>query len=320
MKLKKGMIVTGTSESDRTYSITNSSMTKGLVVNATDDTIRVRVLEHQKNESIGSEFDVAARFFYPIENVPRLIVKTQDDWDAIPANFEGVIEFDNGENWVFIKESKGYAILASGCSQVKADNATVRAWGNATVRAWGNATVEAWGNATVEAWGNATVRASGNVQIVDQGCDGTLTVFANARIVFLPRNLQEFLTFHRIVQKDGKAILYKAVHGDDLHSDRDPAFKYAVGETRTQECDPDVSENCGTGLHVATLQWALDFGHSWADLRIIEVEAPIEKIVFPAHSSGKVRTSELKVRRVVPLEECGVWGKTLAKRQAKTNG
>jgi len=62
------------------------------------------------------------------------------------------------------------------------------------------------------------------------------------------------------------------------------------------------------------ISWALDYGKSWEDIAILEVETKISDIVLPVNSDGKVRTSKIKVLREVPLEECGVLGKILAKR------
>ncbi len=370
MDFKTGMVVTGLPESDRVYSITNTKMLKGLVTDVNGENITVKTIEHL-NGCTG-EHVVAAKHFRPVD-CETTVVRTQDDYDALPVDYPGVIEFSNGENWIFIKEQKGYAIVVKDKSYIKAgnatveawgnatveasgnatvrasdnatvrasDNATVRAWGNATVRASGNATVEAsdnatvwaWGNATVEASdnatveasgnatveasGNATVRAWGNVQILNLSCRGALQTFANARIVFMPHDLPEFLAFHGIEVLDGKVRMYKAVHGDDLHSQYDSRFKYGVGKTIIHDCDQNQNEDCGRGLHISTLNWALDFGRDWDDLRIIECEVPVDKIVFSFGSTGKVRTSELTVLRVVPLDECGVFGKILAKKQTK---
>lgn len=38
---------------------------------------------------------------------------------------------------------------------------------------------------------------------------------------------------------------------------------------------------------------------------------------MPTNTDGKVRTSKVKVLREVPLEECGVFGKIIAKRLNK---
>ena len=47
----------------------------------------------------------------------------------------------------------------------------------------------------------------------------------------------------------------------------------------------------------------------------IECEVKIDDIVMPTNTDGKVRTSKIKVIREVPLEECGVYGKILAKKR-----
>jgi hypothetical protein len=49
--------------------------------------------------------------------------------------------------------------------------------------------------------------------------------------------------------------------------------------------------------------WALKFGMDWDDMALIECEVPINKIIVPKDCDGKVRTSELKVLRIVPKEE-----------------
>ena len=43
----------------------------------------------------------------------------------------------------------------------------------------------------------------------------------------------------------------------------------------------------------------------------------LEKIIVPDDCPGKVRCLEVKVLREVPLEECGIYGKMIAKRLNK---
>lgn len=91
-----------------------------------------------------------------------------------------------------------------------------------------------------------------------------------------------------------------------------------VGQYKSEpNIDKDVSNDCGTGIHISTLNWALNFGEGWDDLTIIKVETKIKDIVLPQNTDGKVRTSEVKVLEEVPLESCGVYGKILAKRRNK---
>lgn len=66
---------------------------------------------------------------------------------------------------------------------------------------------------------------------------------------------------------------------------------------------------------MAHLVWCLNYGGNWNDLAIIEVETEIAGIILPTDNPGKVRTKKVKVLREVPLEECGVYGKMLARRR-----
>ena len=127
-------------------------------------------------------------------------------------------------------------------------------------------------------------------------------------IVFSVKHTKTKATFFKAVRKSEDGIYY---------SDHDHSFKYVVGETKTvSDIDTNIEEDCGTGIHIAHLQWALDFGKDWDDLAILEVETKIDNIVFPINTNGKVRTSSVKVLREIPLEECGIYGKILARRMA----
>ena len=135
----------------------------------------------------------------------------------------------------------------------------------------------------------------------------------------MPKTIEEFMTFHNIKHDKKTARFFKAVHRTDsgYAADYNPSFHYAIGETIKNDCDPNTDDDCSYGIHIAHRAWALDFGRGWSDLAIIEVETDIDKIVMPTLTDGKVRTSEIKVLREVPLEECGVYGKIIAKRLKK---
>jgi hypothetical protein len=193
------------------------------------------------------------------------------------------------------------------------------------------------------AWGNSSVVGSGNAQIVDcqyrQLPNARIEVTGNARIVYNPKTIHEYLDFFGIKHDKKTAVLYKAVHKildetaelyadqqmlDGISqykycSDRDADFQYCIGETIRENCNPDTNEDCSYGIYIAHLAWALDFGNGWSDLAILEVEADIDKIVLPKCGNGKVRTSEVKVLREIPLEECGVYGKILARRREQNS-
>lgn len=117
---------------------------------------------------------------------------------------------------------------------------------------------------------------------------------------------------------NGKAKLFKAVRKHDgvYHSDWDADFVYTIGESVAADgfCT-DPNEDCGRGIHMAYLDWCLAYGNCWTDLAILEVEADMSTVVVPKCGSGKVRAPSCKVIREVPLEECGLYGKALAKRR-----
>ena len=210
------------------------------------------------------------------------------------------------------------SVVAWGNSSVEAwENSSVVACGNSSVEARGNSSVEARGNSSVVAWENSSVVAWGNVQVLDRSSSATIQVRGNARIVHNPQTVLEYLDFYDISQTEDKAILYKAVRKVDGNyvSDYKDSFMYEVGKTYEEDCDKNTKRECSYGLHVSHLDWALRFGASLDNLAILEVEVPIDTIVLPDNSDGKVRTSCLKVLREVPLEECGMFGKILAKRR-----
>jgi hypothetical protein len=206
-------------------------------------------------------------------------------------------------------------------SVVARENSSVEAWGNSSVEARGNSSVEAWENSSVEARGNSSVVARGNVQIVKFSEYAKLSATGNARIVNgYPQSIEDYLDFHGIAHKDGIATLYKSVRTDLRSFHSGPSVQYVIGQTIQQDCDTNTSRNCSEGLHVSHLSWALDFGRGEACgelFKVIEVAVPIDKIVLPNECDGKVRTPELMVLREVPVEEWGLYGRTLAKRWKK---
>ena len=218
-------------------------------------------------------------------------------------------------------------VVARGNSSVEAwGNSSVEAWGSSSVEAWGNSSVEAWGNSSVEAWGsssvvareNSSVEASGNSQICDCTKSHNITTSANSRVVYNPRSIDEYCEHHQIENDETTVKLYKAVHKRDGHyfSDNDRSFEYVIGGVAVADgLTTDPKESCGYGIHMAYKAWCVDYGRDWDDLAIIEVEAEKAGIIVPVPGCGKVRAAQVKVLREVPLEECGLFGKMLAKKR-----
>lgn len=218
------------------------------------------------------------------EKLTEITVKTQEELDAIPNDFKGRIYIAFGTRYNPAAVNRKFY-----CSVV--------------------------------ARGNSSVEADGNSQIVNCLNGGKINISGNARIVYNPKNIHDFMSFYGIKHDKKKAIFYKAVRKSDdgtYHSGHNPEFIYVIGKKIAEpDIDTDVNEECGVGIHIAHMNWALDFGDDWDDLAILEVETDIADIICPVNSTGKVRTFAVKVLREVPLEECGLYGKILAKRRAK---
>ena len=177
--------------------------------------------------------------------------------------------------------------------------------------------VVVWGNSSVEAWENSSVVARGNSQVVDAVRKGNIKTSGNARVVYNPANIDEYIEFHGLDTTADTVKLYKAVHLVDGEYCADWCdFIYKIGDMAVPNgfCE-DPLNNCGAGIHLANMDWALRYGQNWADLAILELECDKADVLIPLYSDGKVRARKAKVIREVPLEECGLFGKIIAKRR-----
>ena len=227
-------------------------------------------------------------------------VFSQEELNALPIDFNGriIIKFGTPYNRAVINRRFKYPVVARE-----------------------NSSVEARGNSSVVAWENSSVGGKGNSQICDKTYSHKITVMNNSRIVYEPKTIYEYLDYYDLEHADNMAKLYKAVHKREARyfSDNDSTFEYVIGETKEAErVDMNTTEDCGEGIHMAYLDWCLRYGECWSDLAILEVETSIAGLVLPDNNPGKVRAKEVKVLREVPLEECGIYGKMLAKRRAAT--
>ena len=220
----------------------------------------------------------------------EITVKSQEELDMIPLDFKGRIYIEFGTVW---------------------NRAIVRNKYHRSVEAWGNSSVEAWENSSVEAWGNA--------QITDMLSGSRIKITGNARIIYMPKSIEEYCDFYGIKHNKNKGSFFKCVHkrNGKYISDYNNSFEYIIGQKIIPDSfDDEKEETCGHGIHIANMAWALDYGRNWNDLAILEIEAEYDNIVVPKFSNGKIRCKEAIVIREVPLEECGLFGKILAKRRA----
>ena len=250
----------------------------------------------------------------------EITVRSQTELDAIPEDYKGriYIEFGTQDEPAVVNLRYYYSVVACGNSNVIAcDNSNVIARGNSSVEVRDNSSVAACDNSSVAACDNSSVEACGNTQVNQKSESSKITISGNARIVYDPKNTNEYIDFYGIKHTKTRATLYKAVHKIDGRyvSHYDKSFEYEIGKIIKAEIDPNTSETCGRGIHISHLYWALNFGSKWDDLAILEVTTRIDDIVCPKNTDGKVRTSRVKVIREVPLGECGVYGKILANRR-----
>ena len=235
----------------------------------------------------------------------KITVKSQKELEMIPDDFAGIIFIQFGTCWspAIVKKSYVGSVVALESSHVVAR---------------GSSHVVARGSSHVEARGSSHVEADGNSQITNfQPTEARIQISGNSRIVYNPKTIEEYVSFYGIKHDKKTGHFFKAVRRSEdgtLYSDYNASFRYVVGETAREVCDPDVTEECSYGIHISHLDWALGFGSDWSNLAIIEVETDLDKVVVPFAGNGKVRTSEVKVLREVPLEECGVFGQILARR------
>ncbi len=243
----------------------------------------------------------------------EIIVTNQAELDAISVDYNGriIINFGTPYNRAVVNRRFKYSVVARGDSSVEA-------WGNSSVVAWENSSVVAKENSSVVAWGDSSVEARGNSQIVDAYRNNNIKISGNARIVYNPSTIEEWAESNDIEIIDGKIRLYKAVHlrNKQYVSDYNDEFIYTIGEVADAGgFTADPAEDCGEGIHMATLSWAAAYGQSWCNLAILELEAETDEIVVPLYETGKVRAPKAKVIREVPLEEAGLLGKILAKKR-----
>ena len=212
------------------------------------------------------------------------------------------------------------AVLYGNASAVLYDNASAVLYGNASAVLYGNASAELYGNASAVLYGNASATGSGNAQIVDAARKGNVKISGNARVVYNPLSIDEYIDFYGLESTESTVRLFKAVHfNGKYYADADPYFVYTIGDIAvpTNGFNDDINQTCGAGINLAHKAWALNYGYGWEDLAILELECEKADVLVPLMSGGKVRARKAKVIRDVPLEECGLYGKMLAKQRVK---
>ncbi len=211
-----------------------------------------------------------------------------------------------------------YVELWDSSSAVLWDNSSATLRGNSFASLRDNSFAVLWDSSTVTMWEESSAELWGNSQAFDVFRRGNIKTSANARVVYSPSSIDEYIGFYGIETDGNKVKLFKAVHfdGENYFSSADPTFIYTIGETvkPTNRFNGNPIHDCGAGIHLAYKAWAVDYGQRWDDLAILELEAEKCDILVPLYGNGKVRAKKAKVLREVPLEECGLLGKMIANR------
>ena len=118
--------------------------------------------------------------------------------------------------------------------------------------------------------------------------------------------IQFYLKNYPVKESDGILTIFKSVHktkdGRYL-SNHDRNFEYKIGEKKTHAVSKNIDDSCDVGIHGSHLQWAVNFGKSWDDMAILELEVPMDSVVVAKDCDGKIRTGVAEVIREVPIEE-----------------
>ncbi len=274
-----------------------------------------------------------------ISNKMKVIITNQSELDAIKLDFEGEIVITGGTmgDPINLREYYPYAeVVLNG-------NAVVSMYGKSQVKEmWESSQVkemressqvnEMRGSSQVnEMWGSSQVKEMRGSSLVSKilgqnnkvSCFGFNYVFAQKDIDISGINLNDtsqiilfdsfktnpsiqfYLKNYPVRESDGMLTMFKSVHktDDGFTSNHDRSFKYEIGETKTHEVSQNQEDSCEVGIHVSHLQWAVNFGKSWDDMAILEIEVPMDSVVVAKDCDGKVRTGVARVVREVPLEE-----------------
>ncbi len=87
----------------------------------------------------------------------------------------------------------------------------------------------------------------------------------------------------------------------------DNVTEYKVGEVIETCVNPDPDLTAVQGIHIASLEFAKNYGDAWDNAAILEIEVDMRDVVIP-NAKDQIRTKRGKVLREVPMSELGDWG------------
>ena len=264
-----------------------------------------------------------------------IIIKTQIEWDALPAEFSNytVIEIRSGADiWLIVKsvptnahvEARESAhVVARGSAHVEArESAHVVARDSAHVEARGSARVEAWESAHVVAWGCSTVhqKSAAIHELYGQSVcflyDGyAVPLRKSDGVTFVKvapiKDNAGWLEANAVVEADGHVILYKRVSKDLMTQENtsNPTTSWAIGKVKEhQNWKPHDSE-CGPGkYHACSKPYFCDEFRKTPGDRYIALKIALADIhAWP----GGDYPHKIAFRKGVVLYECDRYGKEI---------
>ena len=236
---------------------------------------------------------------------------------VVEANIHSsVIALDNST--VIVRD---YSSVVASCSS------SVVALNISSVVAYDDSHVYAKENSSVVAYGNSKIEAEGNVRVINyQNTENNIKLGYNSSIVYYPRTFDEYIPFHNLKSTEEVVTLYKVV----MKSDSDGQTKYInlyntnleyhIGETIFANSHSINSyDDSSYGIHCSHLDWCLEYVSMYKGAVILELEVQKcdiinSNMIYIWDNVGEIRAYKAKVIREVPLEECGLYGKTLLKK------
>jgi len=132
----------------------------------------------------------------------------------------------------------------------------------------------------------------------------TNTTINNENVFPAALTPEQYCKWFGVQVRDGHAILYKVVGLDNTPYFYSAAgVTYEVGKEYTTGVDKNIHEDCSYGIHAAPLSVCLQMAGElqWGtEFKVYEVSIPLDSMVVPYGTEGKVRTSRMKVLRELP--------------------
>ena len=261
-----GDLVRGTKESDGQYTITNSAMTKGIVVDIDSrENIQVKVLQHQRGGH-GTHY-VRPEYFEKVGHAEPF--KSAKFREALSKGKDKAVEY----------------LLNTDLSDADLSGANLRCVNLSGANLSGvNLSGANLSGANLRCANLSGANLSGaNLSYADlsganlSGAEGILDA-----INYLEANFE---------RTDEGYIVFKTFNSQYSAPDR---WKIEEGEVITEICNPDRTCQCGCGINVAPYQWVRN-AHVGTIYKLLIKFEWLAGVVVPFGTDGKIRTSRVQI-------------------------